>query len=159
MIKFQIWHVITFMYVCRFQNLVLRCPTPRLHCFPSSHWPSFTFLPFMAYLIPSSQFFFGLPRALFCFGIHCNAIMGNLPFAILWTWPYHVSRFCSISFIIGSSNLTLNNVALVCQNNYSLACACASRWMRGAIILRKHLEILVAANWNALLDTPQTQHS
>jgi hypothetical protein len=30
--------------------------------------------------------------------------LGNLPSAILWTWPYHVSWFCSISFIIGSSN-------------------------------------------------------
>ena len=28
------------MYVCRFQNVVLRCPTPRFHCFLSSHWPS-----------------------------------------------------------------------------------------------------------------------
>ena len=29
--------------------------------------------------------------------------MGNLSSAILFTWPYHVSWFCSISFIIGSS--------------------------------------------------------
>ena len=92
------------MYVCRFQNVVLRCPTPRLHCFLSSHWPSFRFISFMAFLIPSIQFFFGLPRALFCFGIHSNAILGNLPSVILWTWPYHVSWFCSISFIIGFSN-------------------------------------------------------
>ena len=68
------------MYVCiyRLQNVVLRCPTPRLHCFLSSHWPSFRFLSFMAFLIPSNQFFFGLPRALFCFGIHFSAILGNL---------------------------------------------------------------------------------
>ena len=92
------------MYVCRFQNVVLRCPTPRLHCFLSSHWPSFRFLSFMAFLTPSIQFFFGLPRALFCFGIHFNVILGNLPSAILWTWQYHVSWFCSIYFIIGSSN-------------------------------------------------------
>ena len=92
------------MYVRRFQNVVLRCPTPRLHCFLSSHWPSFRFLSFMAFLISSIQFFFGLPRALFCFGIHFNAILDNLPSAILWTWPYNVSWFCSISFIIGSSN-------------------------------------------------------
>jgi len=32
------------MYVRRFQNVVLRCQTPRLHCFLSSHWPSFRFL-------------------------------------------------------------------------------------------------------------------
>ena len=37
----------------------------------------------MAFLIPSFQFFFGLPLALFCFGIHLNAILGNLPSAIL----------------------------------------------------------------------------
>jgi hypothetical protein len=30
--------------------------------------------------------------------------LGNLPCAILWTWPYHVSWFCSISFIIVSSS-------------------------------------------------------
>jgi hypothetical protein len=58
----------------------------------------------MSFLIPSIQFFFGLPRALFCFGIHFNAILCNLPSAILWTWPYHVSWFYSISFIIVSSS-------------------------------------------------------
>jgi len=95
---------ITCMYVCMFQNVVLRCPTPRHHYFLSSHWPSLRFLSFKAFLIPSIQFFFGLPRALFCFAIHFNAILGNLPYAILWKWPYHISWFCSISFIIGSSN-------------------------------------------------------
>jgi hypothetical protein len=30
--------------------------------------------------------------------------LGNLPSAILWTWPYHVSWFCSVSFIIVSSS-------------------------------------------------------
>ena len=87
-----------------FQNVFLRCPTRRVHCFLSSHWPSFRFLSFKAFLIPSIQFFFGLSRVLFCFGIHFNAILGNLLSAILWTWPYHVSWFCSISFIIVSSN-------------------------------------------------------
>jgi hypothetical protein len=91
------------MYACRFQN-VLCCLTPRLHCFLCSHWPSFRFLSFMAFLILSIQFFFGLPHALFCFGMHFNAILGNLPCAIHWKWPYHASLFCSISFIIGSSN-------------------------------------------------------
>ena len=102
------WTVMSLRLLCvciyRFQNVVLRCPTPRLHCFLSSHWPSFRFLLFMAFLIPSIQFLFGLPRALFYFGIHFNAILGNLPSAILWTWPYHVSWFCSVSFIISSSN-------------------------------------------------------
>ena len=27
------------IYMYRFQNVFLRCPTPRLHCFLSSHWP------------------------------------------------------------------------------------------------------------------------
>jgi hypothetical protein len=32
-------------YVCvSVLELFLRCPTPRLHCFLSSHWPSFRFL-------------------------------------------------------------------------------------------------------------------
>ena len=95
------------MYVCiyayRFQNVFLRCPTPRLHCFLSSHWPSFRFLSFMAFLIPSIKFFFCLKRARFCFVIHFNAILGNLPSAVLWTWSYRVSWFCSIFFIIVSS--------------------------------------------------------
>jgi len=88
----------------RFQNVSLRCPTPRLHCFLPSHWPSFGFLSFKTFLIPSIQFFFSLPRALFCFRIHFNAILGNLPSTILWTWPYNVSWFCLISFIIVSSS-------------------------------------------------------
>jgi hypothetical protein len=71
------------MYVYRFQNVFLRCPTPRLHCFLSSHWPSFRFLSCMAFCIPSVQFFFGLPRAVYSFGIHFNAILGSLPSAIL----------------------------------------------------------------------------
>ena len=97
-------YIYVYIYIYRFQNVFLRCPTPRLHCFLSSHWPSFRFLSFMAFPIPSIQFFFGLPRALFCFGIHFNAILGNLPSTILWTWPYHLSWFCSISFLIVSSS-------------------------------------------------------
>ena len=92
------------MYVSQFRKVFLRCPTPRLHCFLYSHWPPFRFLSFMVFLIPSIQFFFGLPRVLFCFGIHFNAILGNFRSAILWTWTYHLSWFCSISFIIRSSN-------------------------------------------------------
>ena len=45
------------IYIYRFQNVFLRCPTPRLHCFLSSHWPSFRFLSFVAFLIPSIQYF------------------------------------------------------------------------------------------------------
>jgi hypothetical protein len=90
--------------ISRFQNVFLRCPTPRLHCFLSSHWPSFRFLSFMAFLILSIQYFFCLLRALVCFDIHFNALLGNLPSVILWTWPYDVSWFCSISFTIVSSS-------------------------------------------------------
>jgi len=67
----------------RFQKVFPHCPTPRLHCFLSFHWPSFRFLSFMAFFIPLIQFFFCLSGALFCFGIHFNAILGNLPSANL----------------------------------------------------------------------------
>jgi len=52
--------VYVFMYVCRFRNVVPCCPTPRLHCFLSFHWPSFGFFSFTALLIPSIQFFCNL---------------------------------------------------------------------------------------------------
>ena len=103
-IVLPVYYIYIYIYIYRFQNFFLRCPTTRLHCFLSSHWPSFRFLSSMAFLILSIQFFFGLPRALFCFGIHFNAVLGNLPSAILWTRPYHLSWFCSVSFIIVSSN-------------------------------------------------------
>ena len=53
----QVWSVwgmlqcCRIVYVCmyRFQNVVLRCPTPRLHCFLFSHWHSFRFLSFVAF--------------------------------------------------------------------------------------------------------------
>ena len=82
-----------YVGIYRFQNVVLRCPTPRLHCFLSSHWLSFRFLSFMAFLIPSIQFFFGLPCALFCFGIHFNAILSNriryIPYICIYTIHTH----------------------------------------------------------------------
>jgi len=45
------------MYVCiyRIQNVFLRCPTTRLHCFLSSHWPSFRFLSSMAFKAPEEK--------------------------------------------------------------------------------------------------------
>ena len=78
--RLYLWFVpiIVFMCMYRVQNVFLRCPTPRLHCFLSSHWPSFRFLSFMAFFIPSIQLFFGLPRALFCFSIHFSVILGSL---------------------------------------------------------------------------------
>ena len=100
---------VLYLFVCMyvyigFKTFFLRCPTPRHHCFLSSHWPSCRFLSFMAFFILSIQFFFGLPCALFCFGIQFSAILGSLSSAIHWTWPYHVSWLCSISFIIVSSS-------------------------------------------------------
>jgi len=74
-------HVISiyiYIYIYMFQNVFLHCPTPRLHCFLSSHWPSFRFLSFIAVLIPSIQFLFGLPCGLFCFGIHFNPLKPEL---------------------------------------------------------------------------------
>ena len=41
-----------YVRIYRFQNVFLRCPTYRLHCFLSSHWPSFRFLSFIAFFIP-----------------------------------------------------------------------------------------------------------
>ena len=72
------------MYVYRFQNVFLRCPTPRLHCFLSSHWPSFRFLSCLAFFIPSIQFFFCLPRVLLCFVIRFIVMNWRFPFKI-WT--------------------------------------------------------------------------
>ena len=99
-----IMHCTVHVCIYQVQNVFLRCPTPRLHCFLSSHWPSFRFLSFMAFFIPSIQFFFSLSRALFCFDIHFNAILGSHSSVILWTWPCHMTCFCSISFIIVSSS-------------------------------------------------------
>jgi len=125
------------MYVyIGFKTFFLRCPTPRLHCFLSSHWPSFRFLSFMAFFIPSIQFFFGLPRALFCFGIHFNAILGSLSSAILWTWPQHVSWFCSISFIIVSSSpnifirFLINSFLMTSLRLQPLIIILRSAWLR-----------------------------
>jgi hypothetical protein len=37
-------YIYIYIYIYKFQNVFLRCPTPRLHCFLSSHSPSFRFL-------------------------------------------------------------------------------------------------------------------
>ena len=85
----------TLFYVVQHLDSTASYLTTGLHlCFFRS-WPSL-YLP--------STFFLGLPRALFCFRIHFNVILYNLPSAILWTLPYHVRWFCSISFVIVSSN-------------------------------------------------------
>jgi hypothetical protein len=36
----------------------------------------------------------------FCFGIHFNAILGNLPSATLWIWPFHEFRPYSLKKIL-----------------------------------------------------------
>ena len=53
MFGLQFYVLFPRMYVCiyRFENVFLRCPTPRLHCFISSHWPSFRFLSLIFFLI------------------------------------------------------------------------------------------------------------
>ena len=41
----------------------------------------------MAFFIPPIQFFFGLPHALFCFGIHFNDILGSISSAMFKIHP------------------------------------------------------------------------
>ena len=105
-------YVYVHIRLYRFQNIFLRCPTPKLHCFPFSHWPSFRFLSFMAFFIPYIQFFFGLPRTLFCFGIHFNAVLGSLHSAILWIWPYNVSLILEEQWTSGLLNSDTRNRSL-----------------------------------------------
>jgi hypothetical protein len=52
-LRFLCTYLCTYVCIYRFQNFLLPCPTPRLHCFLSSYWPSFRFLSFMAFFIPS----------------------------------------------------------------------------------------------------------
>ena len=85
----------TLFYVVRRLDSTASYLPVGLHLGFFRSWPSL-YLP--------SSFSFGLSRALLCFGIHFNAILGNLPSTILWTWPYHVSWFCSLSFTIVSSS-------------------------------------------------------
>ena len=53
------WFVCVYIYiyiyvcVCVGFRTFLRCPTPKLHSFLSSHWPSFRFLSFIAFVILS----------------------------------------------------------------------------------------------------------
>ena len=64
----------TFLYVVRHLDSIASYLPTGLHL---------GFFSFMVFFIPSIQFFFGLPRALFCFGIQFNDILGNLPSAVL----------------------------------------------------------------------------
>ena len=84
----------TLFYVARHLDSTASYLPTGLHLGLFRSWPSL--------YLPSS--FSSVFFVLFCFGIHFNAILGNLPSAILWTWPYHVSWLGSIYFIIGSSN-------------------------------------------------------
>jgi len=85
----------TLFYAARHLDSTATYLPTGLHLGFFRSWPSL-YLP--------SRLFFYFPCALFCFGIQFNVILGNLPSVILWTWPYRVSLFCSISFVIGSSN-------------------------------------------------------
>jgi hypothetical protein len=62
-----------FFYVVRHVDSIASYLPTGLHLGFFLLWPS----------VPSIQFFFGLPRAFFCFGIHFNAILANLPSATL----------------------------------------------------------------------------
>ena len=79
----------TSFYVVRHLDSIASYLANSLHLGFFRSWPSL--------YLPSS--FSSVFFVLFCFGIHFNAILGNLPSAILRTWPYHASWFCSISFI------------------------------------------------------------
>jgi len=73
---------------------VLRCPTPRLHCFLSSHGPSFRFLSFMA-LYPLSNFssvflvlsFVSVSTSVHFLNIHFNSILPPTPASPMWFFP------------------------------------------------------------------------
>jgi hypothetical protein len=86
-----------YIYIYRFQNVFLRCLTPRLHCFLSSRWPSFRFVLFMTFLITFIQFFFCLLHALFCFGIHFNIISVSL-LTVLKTLLYYSPYIFNFKF-------------------------------------------------------------
>jgi len=77
------WPIYIYIYIyISVSELRSTLSDTRLHCFLTSHITSFRFLSFMAFFIISIQFFFGLPGALFCFGIQfmlvCVAFL--LPF-------------------------------------------------------------------------------
>ena len=105
------------MYVCiyRVQNVFLRCPTPRLHCFLSSHWPSFMFLSFMAFFIPSIQFYYAVR--------HLDSTASYLPtglhFGLFRSCPslYFPSNFSSVflvlSFVSASTSMLFCAVFLL----------------------------------------------
>ena len=93
--------------IYRVQNVFLRCPTPRLHCFLSSHWPSFRFLSFMAIFIPSIQFFYAV--------LHLDStasyLSTGLHLGFFHSWPslFLPSSFSSVflvlSFVSASSSV------------------------------------------------------
>ena len=64
----------TFFYVVRHLDFISSYLPTGLHLGFFCSWPSL--------YLPSSFFFFGLPRALFCFGIHFNAV-GNTGIKVL----------------------------------------------------------------------------
>ena len=120
------------MYVCiyRFQNVFLRCPTPRLHCFLSSHWPSFRFLSFMASFIPSIQFFFGLPRALFFFRHPLQCYFGQSLFCLSLNmaikFKLSFDSYKMTSHFIVTLKITSKHVKLTCGH----ANGCDGIWCR-----------------------------
>jgi hypothetical protein len=111
--------------------------TPRLHCSLSSHWPSFSFLPFMAFFIPSIQFFYGLPRALFCFGsTHSLKISVG------------ILRNISSPLCIDSALHSLSRDASLDQyfNRYLLVMYCLGRPQPRKLGLESHIHIVVVTS-------------
>jgi hypothetical protein len=45
--------------------------------------------------------------------------LGNLPSAILWIWPYHVSWFCSVSFITVPSSPIFSSYSCISNSFFS----------------------------------------
>ena len=168
------------MDVCiyRFQNVVLRCPTPRLHCFLSSHWPSFRFLSFMTFLIPSIQFFFGLPRAFFSFGIHFNAPgNGCLYFFVslrrrmidisapvtralrellyFWDVACHMIESHTMSCVIFGTLLAPTSLWFSCWSPpmlYTLPSGASSSWAI-LVTLSSRVDVVRASGWLLFLST------
>ena len=101
-----------YIYIYRVQNVFLRCLTPRLHCFLSSHWPSFRFLSFMVFFIPSILFFFGLPRVLL---LTCKRYALKCCLHLQGAKVSQIAEYCSLFSIVvlSSISILLNNTLYV----------------------------------------------
>jgi len=148
--------------VYRVQNVFLHCPTPRLYCFLSSHWPSVRFLSFMAFFIPSIQFFFGLPRAHFYFGIHFNAILGSLSCSILYKIKYYIISVYFSSVNYKNNKWTgISSSSSSSSSNNSISTSSSSS--NPQVLLDKRSAIVHTADntyvWSATSDVYKNTHA